>query len=216
MKGIGGRIVTRAFAAALLAGFAAAAPVRAEDTSLDALVTALGAQAAGGLASLEQFIEGLDPMLRETASSVLAAFIEDSRDQAVAAGVAPIPASIRAALGGYVPEDVLDRVRWCVACGGPFSLQHSTFLFRNAPAITLDDVVVFERNEDALEDPSLWVHELKHVMQYRAWGVAGFASRYLADYEAVESEAAEFRWQWMKKTKYLERRRTARRAAARG
>jgi hypothetical protein len=37
-------------------------------------------------------------------------------------------------------------------------------------------------------------------MQYRDWGVDGFAARYLADYEAVEHDAAEFRWQWMRAT----------------
>jgi hypothetical protein len=36
-------------------------------------------------------------------------------------------------------------------------------------------------------------------MQFEEWGVDGFAVRYLTDYEAVESEAAEFRWQFMKK-----------------
>lgn len=161
----------------------------------------------GALATLEQFVAGLDPLLKGAASPVLATLIEDSREQAVAQGVEPIPAAVRAEIGDYVPAEILDRVRWCVACGGPFSLQHNTFLLGYAPAITLDYVVVFQRREDALGDPSLWVHELKHVMQYLEWGVEGFATRYVDDYEAVESEAAEYRWQWMKQTGYLERRR---------
>jgi hypothetical protein len=164
-------------------------------------------EGSGALAALEQFVAGLDPLLKGAAAPVLATLIEDSREQAVAQGVDAIPAAIRAEIEDYVPAEVLDRVRWCVACGGPFSLQHNTFLLGYAPAITLDYVVVFQRREDALGDPSLWVHELKHVMQYTDWGVAGFAARYVDDYEAVESEAAEYRWQWMKKTRYLERRR---------
>jgi hypothetical protein len=35
-------------------------------------------------------------------------------------------------------------------------------------------------------------------MQFAEWGVTGFATRYLRDYEAVEFEAEEFRWQFMK------------------
>jgi hypothetical protein len=37
-------------------------------------------------------------------------------------------------------------------------------------------------------------------MQYAEWGVTDFAARYVRDYEAVEREAAEYRWQWMKLT----------------
>jgi hypothetical protein len=162
--------------------------------------------ASGALATLQQFVAGLDPLLKGAAAPVLATLIEDSREQAVAAGVEAIPAAVRAEVEDYVPAKILDRVRWCVACGGPFSLQHNTFLLGYAPAITLDDVVVFQREEDA-RDPSLWVHELRHVMQYLDWGVDGFAARYVDDYEAVEAEAAEYRWQWMKKTRYFERRR---------
>ena len=67
-----------------------------------------------------------------------------------------------------------------------------------APAITLDYVVVFAERGAGLNDPKLWAHEIKHVMQFAEWGVSGFAARYLRDYSAVEQEAFDFRWQWMK------------------
>jgi hypothetical protein len=35
-------------------------------------------------------------------------------------------------------------------------------------------------------------------MQFEEWGVAGFATRYLSNSNAVENEAYEFRWQFMK------------------
>ncbi len=168
-------------------------------------------KAGHGLAELEQSIE---PFMVEAAAPLLAALIEHSRDAAVAHGVAPIPDSIRAELAGYVPAATLDRVRWCVACGGTLTLQGGTFLLDEAPAITLDYVVVWQHRADALGDPSLWVHELEHVMQYREWGVEGFASRYLRDYEAVEQEAADYRWQWVDRTHWLERREAWRAAAA--
>ncbi len=133
-------------------------------------------------------------------SPLLAHWIESSRDAALAAGVEPLPASVHRALEGYVPEAILDRVRWTVSSGPETSLQRNLFRFGDAPAVTLDYVVVFVDRNDASQDPKLWAHELKHVMQFAEWGVDGFAARYLRDYQAVESEAAEFRWQWMKQT----------------
>ena len=95
------------------------------------------------------------------------------------------------------------------------SLQQGAFRLGYAPAITLDHVVVFESRAVAVNDPSLWVHELKHVMQYRDWGIEEFAARYLEDYAAVEREAAEYRWEWVKRTDWLERRKAPERQRAR-
>jgi hypothetical protein len=65
-------------------------------------------------------------------------------------------------------------------------------------AMTLDDIVVFQDRGSALGDPKLWAHELKHVMQFAEWGVDGFATRYLTDHDAIEADAWEYRWQFMK------------------
>jgi hypothetical protein len=97
-----------------------------------------------------------------------------------------------------VPAAILDRVRWRVGGAGDMSVQENLFRFGYAPAVTLDYVVVFQHEQDALQEPKLWVHELRHVMQYQDWGVAAFAARYLQDYAGVEKEASEYRWQWMK------------------
>jgi hypothetical protein len=139
----------------------------------------------------------LGPVVAQSLAPVLAAWIVAARDSARASGVEPIPPAIRSALAGYVPDDVLERVRWRED-GDEVSLPQSAIRFGDVPAMTLDDVVVFRDREVALGDPKLWAHELKHVMQFAEWGVQGFAQRYLADYEAVEAEAAEFRWEFMK------------------
>lgn len=138
-------------------------------------------------------------MLVEYLAPLLASSLAAARDAARAEGVEPIPAAIRSALAGYVPEQVLERVRWRVG-GGELSLPQNVIRFGHAEAMTLDDVIVFAERRAALEDPKLWAHELKHVMQCGEWGLAGFAARYLRDYEAVEFEAQEFRWQFMKQT----------------
>jgi hypothetical protein len=144
--------------------------------------------------------EPLDPALKRIVAPVLRDWIVTSRDAAFAQGVRTIPAEIRAAVNGYVPADVLDRVRWRVDTSSYLSVQQSLFRLGATPAMTLDDVVIFAEESDALEDPTLWVHELFHVMQYRDWGVDGFVARYLEDYQAVEHDAAEYRWEWMKRT----------------
>ncbi|HEY5566611.1 MAG TPA: DUF4157 domain-containing protein [Gammaproteobacteria bacterium] len=130
---------------------------------------------------------------------VLSLWIASSRDAALARGVDVIPPDIRAALAGFVPDDILDRVRWRVD-DSALSVQQSLFRLGYTPAMTLDYVIVFATSADALTDAALWAHELFHVRQYRDWGVDGFAARYLEDYAAVEHDAAEFRWQWMKAT----------------
>ena len=145
----------------------------------------------------ESVSESLSAFMVEALAPLLASWIVSERDAAKAQGVEPIPASIRAALAGYVPEPVLDRVRWREGAG-ELSMPQNVIRFGDTPAVTLDDVIVFRERRTALEDPTIWAHELKHVMQFAEWGIDGFAARYLSDYEAVESEAAEFRWQFMK------------------
>jgi uncharacterized protein DUF4157 len=133
----------------------------------------------------------------ESLAPVLASWIESERDAAKAQGVAAIPPAIRTALEGYVPKSVLDRVRWRQGAS-ELSLSQNMIRFGHASAVTLDDVIVFEEGSTALEDPKFWAHEIKHVMQFEEWGVEGFATRYLSDSQAVENEASEYRWQFMK------------------
>jgi hypothetical protein len=139
----------------------------------------------------------LSPMVVQSLAPVLASWIAYERDAAKARGTEPIPPPIRAALAGYVPEPILDRVQWSVGAS-ELSLPQNVIRFGDVPAVTLDDVVVFQIRRSALEDPKLWAHELKHVMQFAEWGVDGFALRYLSDHAAVEHEAWEFRWEFMK------------------
>jgi hypothetical protein len=140
----------------------------------------------------------LSPAVVQTLTPLLSEWIVRSRNAAVAQGVAEIPPAIRKSLAGYVPDATLDRVRWRTGGGGTMSLQANVFAFGDVPAVTLDYVIVFSDEKAALSDPKLWAHELKHVMQFAAWGVAGFATRYLRDDEGVETEAAEYRWEFMK------------------
>jgi hypothetical protein len=155
------------------------------------------AAVASGQAETERAPPVLSPIVVESLAPLLAGWIVSERNAARAQGVEPIPQTIRDALEGYVPEQILERVGWRVEAS-EISMPQNVIRFGHVPAVTLDDVIVFQERRAALEDPKLWAHELKHVMQFAEWGVDGFATRYLSDYEAVEAEAAEFRWQFMK------------------
>lgn len=141
-------------------------------------------------------------------ASMLAMWITRSRDRALELGVHPIPDDIRRQLSGYVPDAALDRARWREVDGVSLGFMMETvFQSHPTPAMTLDHVVIFRDREQALTNAALWAHELKHVMQYQEWGIRRFAQRYVADFEAVEFEASEFRWGW------LERQRITKEAA---
>ena len=141
--------------------------------------------------------EPLSPLIVETLAPLLAGWIASERDAAKAQGVEPIPPPIRAKLAGYVPDAVLDRVRWREGASA-LSMPQNVIRFGDTPAVTLEDVIVFHERRAALEDPTLWVHELKHVMQFAEWGIDGFATRYLSDSGAVEQEAWDYRWEFMR------------------
>ena len=140
--------------------------------------------------------ESSDPVLLQVGVPILRDWIVLSRDEAVATGVEVIPSAVRSALAGYVPDGILDRVRWRVGGGGQLSVQQNSFYFADTPAVTLDYVIVF-RDVEALENVELWVHELRHVIQFTEWGIEEFAARYLRDYEEIESDASRYRWQWV-------------------
>lgn len=137
--------------------------------------------------------QALPPPLRDAAlqmaGTALQNLILQSRDDAIAEGVRPIPPAIRKDLLGFYPAELLDRVRYRVGGGGDLSLQSNAMRYGDAAAITLDDVVVFSNQADAQGNSILWAHEMKHVQQVSDWGLDGFATRYVRDYKTVEGPA---------------------------
>lgn len=168
----------------------------AQSVAIDPLSESLAVTTTQVAAGMTRAFEALDPTARRWLLPAFVGWIEALRDAAIARGVEEIPPAIRRALTGFVPLEILDETRWRID-DDALSTQHALFQMAETPAMTLDHVVVFANATDAT-DPALWAHELFHVMQYREWGVEGFAERYLANYGAVEFDAAEFRWAWMK------------------
>lgn len=135
--------------------------------------------------------------LVEIAAPALQQLIARSRDDALASGVQAIPTNIRNDLAGFIPDHILDIARFRVGGGGDLTLQANAIRYVGAVAITLDYVIVFRDQDDALHDPVLWVHELTHVMQYQDWGMPDFARRYVRNYALVEKAAYDAQTRYM-------------------
>lgn len=131
----------------------------------------------------------LPPEIAGYAAGLLAQWIDDSRGQAIQQGVQPMPPNVYRALLGYFPADVLAGVSWRSGTTQDDALPFLAFRYGDATALTLGNIVVFRDPQAAQSDLKLWAHEVTHVLQYRRWGLQGFAARYLRDRDGVEREA---------------------------
>ncbi len=127
--------------------------------------------------------------LSRVAARGLQTWLEQSRLAIAGERTHPIPPAIRERLAGYYDSDLLDRVRYQVGDEAQLSAANAMLQNPDVNAVTLVDVIVFRHEEEALHDVALWAHELKHVEQYREWGVEGFATRYIRGYTDVEAPA---------------------------
>jgi hypothetical protein len=114
-------------------------------------------------------------------------------------GAMPMPTEVWQVLQYWYPPDLLSRMRWRIGPGGDLNVANASFNYGHAQAITLIDVVIF-RDEAAFLDLSTWVHEMKHVEQYAAYGVHSFAIQYMRSWNSIENPAyaveAQFRDAW--------------------
>ena len=131
------------------------------------------------------------PSLLEHGARLLAGLIQGGRESAIANGVRPIPPRMHSALLGYFPDAVLRKVRFASGHSDNITIPGLALTYGHMDAVTLVDVVLFREDRAAQYDSKLWAHELTHVMQYERWGVDGFATRYLRDFDAVEREARD-------------------------
>src|SRR5690606_41398615 len=113
-------VVHRLSAAAVLGACVAVSgsTASAEELSPADALALLSAWLVESRQSIEEGLAALTPAVTAAAAPAVAAWIVASRDDAIARGVEPIPASIRREVAGSVPVGVLDAVRWCVAWGG--------------------------------------------------------------------------------------------------
>jgi hypothetical protein len=134
----------------------------------------------------------LDGIRLEDQAATGAAAVEQwfilSRNAARSSGASPMPTAIRQTLGNFYDQQIYDLVAFKIADSGTLNLVNLAFLFGDVDAVTLIDTVIF-KNEAAARDPGLWVHELKHVQQFRDWGTHTFSIRYLSSWDSVENEA---------------------------
>jgi hypothetical protein len=125
----------------------------------------------------------------EIAATALANALVASRDAAWEQGTRPMPPHIRQALLAWYPADLLDSVEFRVGMTQDGSVQSLAMRYGDALAVTAIDTIVFRHAWDAEDNVALWGHEVKHVEQFRRWGLRDFARRYVRDHAAVEAEA---------------------------
>jgi hypothetical protein len=133
----------------------------------------------------------IPPSLLQHGAKLLATLIQSARESAIAGGVKPVPPQIHRALLGFFPDAILRKARYTSGHADAIALPGVAMSYGHIDAVTLGDVIMFRDDHAARTDSKLWAHELTHVMQYERWGIDGFATRYLQDYEAVELEARD-------------------------
>lgn len=122
----------------------------------------------------------------QLAAPALATWISASRNSAASGGTYWIPARVKDYLKNYYNDDVLNLAKYKVGDSGILNTARTAFNNQEVNAVTLIDVIVF-RSENEAQDIPLWAHELKHVQQYKEWGVKDFAIRYARDFNSVEN-----------------------------
>lgn len=125
----------------------------------------------------------------EIAAATLANALVASRDAAWAQGTEPMPPHIRQALLAWYPADLLDSIEYRVGAPEDGSLQSLSMRYSDATAVTAIDTIIFADAWDAQNNVALWGHEVKHVEQFRTWGLMEFSRRYVTDHAGVEAEA---------------------------
>ncbi|SCW63021.1 protein of unknown function [Rhizobium mongolense subsp. loessense] len=123
-----------------------------------------------------------------TAAAALEQWIIASRNSAHSSGVMPMPPALRQTLGNFYDEQIYDMAAFKIGGSAPLNLADLAIRYGGADAVTLIDTVIF-KDQAAANDPGLWVHELKHVEQFRNWGTRSFSIRYLRNWKSVEDEA---------------------------
>jgi hypothetical protein len=125
----------------------------------------------------------------EIAATALANALVASRDAAWEQGTQPMPSHIRQALLAWYPAELLDSIEYRVGVDVDGSVQSLAMRYGDATAVAVIDTIIFRNARDAETDVALWAHEVKHVEQFRRWGLMEFARRYVRDHQAVEAEA---------------------------
>ena len=125
----------------------------------------------------------------DIAATSLANALVASRDAAWAQGTDPMPPHIREALLTWYPADLLDSIEYRVGTPEDGSVQSLSMRYSDATAVTAIDTIIFADAWDAQNNVALWGHEVKHVEQFRSWGLMDFARAYVTDHQAVEAEA---------------------------
>ncbi len=134
-----------------------------------------------------------EDVLRSPIDVILAALLDSAANQ-LSAVAKPVPDLVKLILKPHYPSGTLDEAKYVVGKVGitlPQAINGlQTFMGNKEHAVTVPGVIVFSVEPDqSAQTIRWWAHELQHILQYNTLGVVGFASKYINDYQAIESEA---------------------------
>ena len=108
----------------------------------------------------------------------------------------PLPEQVKTMLAPHFSEEILRDARYAVdGHGGSIAgiingLRTNIGDAKGANhAVTINNIIVFDREPKGVEDLDFWAHEMQHVVQYAERGILGFATDYTKNASALEDEA---------------------------
>jgi Domain of unknown function (DUF4157) len=124
---------------------------------------------------------------------ILAAYLQAALDT-LEPSASQIPKSIKRLLEPHYQASVLNEAKYIVSSFGltlPEAINGTrVFMGDHAFAVTVGHLIIFSREPNMSDsDIHWWAHELEHVAQYQQWGIDGFASRYVNNFNEVEAAA---------------------------
>lgn len=109
----------------------------------------------------------------------------------------PLPEDVKNALRPYFKESTLNKARYAIGniqiTLPNFIGQGQKFMGNDAYAVTVNDIIVFNRQPGSFaQDGNWWAHEITHIQQYENLGIETFSFNYLRDLGgSIEKEAQD-------------------------
>ena len=118
----------------------------------------------------------------------------------------PLPPEVKTFLRGIIPDTVIERARFTVSndsttLPGLLNQGHRAYMAQDN-AVSIDNLIIFSREPTFSKstDARWWAHELGHHIQYQQLGgIAGFARRYVLDFQTLENDAEKYGEQALRK-----------------
>jgi len=150
--------------------------------------------AQAGVNTTNGILQGQNPF--QISAIPLSAAIRAARERHISNSM-PLPDDVKNALKPYFSESILNKARYAIGniqiTLPNFIGQGQKFMGNDAYAVTVNDIIVFNRQPgNFAQDGNWWAHEVTHIQQYQNLGIETFSFNYLRDLgSSIEKEAQD-------------------------